>query len=81
MNNFKYIIFNKNELNLINISELLSFSADPVRLSNDNTHGYAKYIGSMPDSIQNLTTKSQEYTHEQMQVYFEKENWPEIPYY
>lgn len=81
MNNFKYIIFNKDELNLINISELLPFSADPVRLSNDNIHGYAKYTGSMPDSIQNLTTKSQEYTHEQMQVYFEKENWPEIPYY
>ena len=81
MNEFVYVIIDKTELQLVDINELLLFSAIPVMLSKDGIHVYIKYKGSTPKSLQNLTTKSQEYTREQMQIYFDQENWSEIPYY
>jgi hypothetical protein len=72
---FKYVIFEKSEYSKLDISSLLVFSAEPIRMSTDNIHAYAKYTGEMPSTVFSLTTKSTEYTREQMNEYFSKENW------
>lgn len=75
MNNFKYIIFESSEQHLLELDEFLNFSAEPIRRSNDGVHSYAKYIGDMPSSVQSLTTKSQEYTYQEIESVFANENW------
>ena len=81
MNDFKYIIFNVSEQNVLNLSELLPYSADPVRRSNNGIDCYVKYKNEMPPSVQILTTRSQEYTYNQISNILENENWnTDIPF-
>lgn len=73
--NFVYIIFSSSEINKIVLSELLPFSAEPIRLSSDKSKCYAKYIGDMPSCLSSLSTKSKEYSSEEIQPFLESENW------
>lgn len=61
-----YIIFNTSELYLINFNEVMETSAETVRLSVYGLKTFVKFEGQMPPSVQSLTTKSIEYTHEEM---------------
>ena len=70
----KYITFNLSEIDKINFGEVLTTSIDTIRLSNNNL-GILKYIGVMPQSIQSLETKSQEYTNSEMVELISSENW------
>lgn len=79
--NFNYIIFDKSEMNKVVLSELLLFSAEPLRLSSDGTKCYAKYLGTMPPSLQTLTTKSSEYTRSQIDNTLNTENWTSLIQY
>ena len=75
MSRFTYIIFDVTESALLDINELLKFSADPIRRSNDGNSCYVKYLGSMPECIKKLTTRSEEYTRSQIDNKLANENW------
>ena len=70
----KYITFNLSEIDKINFGEVLTTSTDTIRLSNNNL-GILKYIGEMPQSVQSLETKSQEYTNGEMIDLISSEDW------
>lgn len=70
----KYITFNLSEIDKINFDEVLTTSIDTIRLSNNNL-GILKYIGVMPQSVQSLETKSQEYTNGEMIDLISSEDW------
>lgn len=73
--NRRYVIFDVTELNLINFNEVLETSADTVRKSVDGTKTFVKYYGEMPASVAALTTKSQEYTHDEILSILSTAEW------
>ena len=70
----KYITFNLSEIDKINFGEILTSSRDTIRLSNNNL-GILKYMGTMPESIQSLETKSMEYSHSEILDLLLIEEW------
>jgi len=70
----KYITFNLSEIDKINFDEVLTTSIDTIRLSNHNL-GVLKYLGEMPQSVQSLETKSQEYINSEMVELISSEDW------
>jgi DNA polymerase III alpha subunit (gram-positive type) len=73
--NRHYVIFDVTELNLIDFNEVLETSADTVRKSIDDTKTFVKYEGTMPDSVAALTSKSQEYTHDEILSILSTSEW------
>jgi hypothetical protein len=64
--NREFMIFNVSELNKINFNEVLETSIDTIRKSVDLTKTFVKWNGSIPLSIQSLTTSEGPYTHNEM---------------
>ena len=66
--NRQFAIFSTTELPLINFSEVLETSADTVRTSTDGTLTFVKWEdgGTVPPSIQALTTIEGYYTYEEI---------------
>ena len=62
----RFVIFDVTELNKIDFNQVFETSADTVRKSVDLTKTFVKYDMPMPSSVVNLTTKSQEYTYDEM---------------
>lgn len=79
MNDRKYVIFNCSELSNVNFSEVMETSADTVRKSVDETKTFVKYEGAQPASVAALTTKSQEYTHEEILAILASSEWTVTP--
>lgn len=75
MNDRKYVIFDCSELPSVNFSEVMETSADTVRKSVDETKTFVKYEGTQPASVAALTTKSQEYTHEEILAILATSEW------
>ena len=75
MNERKYVILDCSELPSVNFSEVMETSADTVRKSVDESKTFVKYEGSQPASIAALTTKSQEYTHEEILAILSTSEW------
>lgn len=73
--NRKYVIFNVSELGSVNFDEVLETSADTVRKSLDESKTFVKFEGSMPSSINALTTKTQEYTHSEILTILAGAEW------
>ncbi len=63
---YTYVIFNCNELNTIDFSQVLETSINTVRKSIDETLTFVKYEGTMPSSITALTTIQGTYTHSEI---------------
>jgi hypothetical protein len=61
--NRKYIIFNVSELSTLDFNQVLETSSDTVIYNVAETQTIIKYIGDMPSSVQELTTKSGPYSH------------------
>ena len=70
-----YVIFNCTELNTIDFNQVLETSADTVRKSVDETKTFVKYNGDMPSSVSSLTTKSQEYSHDEILTILSTPEW------
>ena len=79
MNDRKYVIFDCSELPSVNFSEVMETSADTVRKSVDETKTFVKYEGTQPASVAALTTKSQEYTHEEILAILASSEWTVTP--
>ena len=69
------MIFNINELININFEEVLETSIETVRKSVDNTKVFVKWEGSIPLSVQSLTTKEGPYSSEEMRIILEGKDW------
>jgi hypothetical protein len=73
--NRHYVIFDLTEVDTIDFSEVMETSADTLRKNLANTQSFVKYEGDMPASIAALTTKSQEYSHEEILALLAGTDW------
>jgi hypothetical protein len=64
--NRRFVIFNVTELNKINFNQVFETSIDTVRKSVDEIKTFVKYDMPMPSSVASLTSKSQEYTYDEI---------------
>ena len=64
--NRRFVIFEVTELSLIDFNQVYETSADTVRKSVDETKTFVKFDLPEPSSVTALTTKSQEYTENEM---------------
>ena len=64
--NRRFVIFDVTELPLIDFSQVYETSIDTVRKSVDETKTFVKFDLPTPSSILSLTTKSQEYTYDEI---------------
>ena len=62
----KFMIFNVLELNQIDFTQVLETSLDTIRKSVDETKTFVKWDGTMPECINNLTTKEGPYTYDEI---------------
>ena len=64
--NRKYVIFNTSETGSIDFSQVMETSVNTLRLNLSGSQTFVKYEGSQPSSVAGLSSKSTEYTHEQI---------------
>ena len=62
----RFVIFNVTELPLIDFNQVYETSIDTVRKSVDGTQTFVKYDMPEPSSVTALTTKSIEYTYDEI---------------
>jgi hypothetical protein len=62
----RFVIFDVTELPLIDFSQVYETSIDTVRKSVDQTKTFVKFDLPTPSSVLSLTTKSIEYTYEEI---------------
>lgn len=62
----KYVIFDFDEVYKIDFNEVRETSISTLRKSVDGTKTFVKYSDEMPSSVNNLSTKSKEYTHSEI---------------
>ena len=73
--NRKFMIFNISELNQINFNEVLETSSDTVRKSVDETKTFVKWDGTIPQCVNNLTTKEGPYTYDEILIILSTSEW------
>ena len=73
--NRRFVIFEVTELPLIDFNQVYETSTDTVRKSVDQTKTFVKFDLPTPSSILSLTTKSQEYTYEEMTNLLSTPEW------
>jgi hypothetical protein len=71
----EFMIFNVSELNKINFNEVLETSEDTVRKSVDLTKTFVKWDGTIPNCVNNLTTKEGPYTYDEILVILSTPEW------
>ena len=71
----QFMIFNVSELNQIDFTQVLETSIDTVRKSVDETKTFVKWEGSIPSSINLLTTKEGPYTYEEILTILSGPEW------
>ena len=71
----RYVIFDCTELGTIDFTQVFETAEDTVRKSLDLTQTFVKYDGVQPSSVAALTTKSQEYTHDEILVILAGPEW------
>ena len=73
--NRHYVVFDLTEVDTIDFSEVMETSADTLRKNLAETQSFVKYEGDQPPSVAALTTKSQEYTHEEILTLLAGADW------
>ena len=73
--NRRFVIFNVTELPQINFNQVYETDADTVRKSVDETETFVKYDIPQPSSVAALTTKSQEYTYDEILQILSTPEW------
>lgn len=76
--NRRFVIFDVTELSQIDFSQVYETSADTVRKSIDRTKTFVNYDIPQPSSVAALTTKSQEYTYEEILSILGTEEWSSL---
>ena len=76
----RFVIFNITELSQINFNQVYETSIDTVRKSVDGTKTFVKYDMPQPSSVVSLTTKSIEYTYDEILQILSTPEWnPPLP--
>ena len=73
-----YVIFDLTEVDTIDFSEVMETSADTLRKNLAETQSFVKYEGDQPPSIVALTTRSQEYSHEEIITLLGGSDWTDL---
>ena len=71
----RFVIFSVTELPLIDFTQVYETSIDTVRKSVDETETFVKYDMPQPSSVVDLTTKSIEYTYDEILVILATPEW------
>ena len=71
----RFVIFNVTELNQIDFTQVFETDINTVRKSVDETKTFVKYDMPQPSSVAGLTTKSQEYTYDEMLAILSTSEW------
>lgn len=74
-NGRKFMIFSVNELTQIDFTQVLETSIDTVRKSVDGTKTFVKWDNTMPDCVNNLTTKEGPYTYDEILSILSTPEW------
>jgi len=61
-----YVVISASDVSNIDFSQVIETSADTLRYSVDNTLTFVKYEGDMPSSVTACSSKSQEYSHDEI---------------
>ena len=77
--NRRFVIFNVTEISQIDFTQVYETDADTVRKSVDETKTFVKYDLPEPSSVTALTTKSQEYTYEEILQILNTPEWTPPP--
>lgn len=77
--NRRFVIFEVTELPLIDFNQVYETDADTVRKSVDGTKTFVKYDLPEPSSVTALTTKSQEYTYDEILQILNTPEWTPPP--
>lgn len=73
--NRRFVIFDATEKDIINYNEVYETTADTLRLSVDGTKTFVEYDLPMPISVQQLETKSEPLTIEQLLIILDSNEW------
>ena len=73
--NRRFVIFNITEISQIDFTQVYETDIDTVRKSVDETKTFVKYNLPEPSSVTALTTKSQEYTYEEILQILSTPEW------
>lgn len=71
----RFVIFNVTELNKIDFNQVFETDIDTVRKSVDGTKTFVKFDLPTPSSVTDLTTKSQEYTYDEILAIMATPEW------
>ena len=61
-----WVIISASDVSNIDFSQIMETSADTLRYSVDGTLTFVKYEGDMPSSVTACSSKSQEYSHDEI---------------
>jgi len=70
-----YIIFNYSEIDKIDFNQVLETSIETLRLNNDETKTFVKWIGEEPECVSKLTSKSIIYNNEEILQILNQPEW------
>ena len=70
-----YVIIPTSEIHNISFDEVLETSAETCIYSVDGSKTFVKYEGEQPPSISAITSKSQEYTHDEILYILATAEW------
>ena len=73
--NRRFVIFNVTELPMIDFEQVYETSEETVRKSVDETKTFVKYDIPQPSSVSSLTTKSIEYTYDEILQILSTPEW------
>jgi hypothetical protein len=71
----RFVIFNITELSQINFNQVYETDSNTVRKSVDGTKTFIKYDMPQPSSVAALTTKSVEYTYDEILQILSEPEW------
>ena len=71
----RFVIFNVTELNQIDFNQVFETDINTVRKSVDRTKTFVKFDLPTPSSVTSLTTKSQEYTYDEILAIMATPEW------
>lgn len=74
-----YIILDYSEIDKVNFDEILITSIDTLRLNNDGTKTFIKWIGEEPTFVSELVSKSIIYNNEEILIILQQPEWVAIP--
>ena len=78
--NRQFIIFNVNEIPLIDFSKVEETSEETLRKSIDNSKTFVKWDGETPEFVNSLTTKEGPYTYSEIFNILFTSEWTTIEY-